>query len=287
VDTGGTGNIRVAITVVLGSDTNNVDAGLHAQACVPTGLDIYYVLDSSASMAEAFQGATTKLDAAKAAIAATNDFGATWDNGTRVGLIGYYGNNPSGGNQAGAILQPVDLTDIYTDITDAFPFIQPRGSTPTSHAMRAAGVEMANNWNGVNKPVVILLTDGVPTVDYFAPTFGRVYLDADVQAVDVRDGSGGFRSIADVRVSGVAYPSFGTFAGEPLATTMEQTLWTLNSSGVPNITIHGIAIQGAQVFNDGIVDYIRTQGNGIFSRPEDLNELLNALEAAIEDSGCP
>jgi uncharacterized membrane protein len=293
------------VTLVAGQDQNHVDAGVQSLSCEPVGLDIYYVLDTSSSMEQSYPGAVNKLEAAKEAISAANDLVESLSPESRVGLLPFYGTNPSNGNTVGVTVDPlVFLTNDYDTFDGYMAMLDPIGFTPTAQAIRASAFWLWAETNGTNKPILILLSDGVPSVSYDPDTFpdpmsmGFAYEQDEVDDVNIRDGRGRFVSIGDVRSMGRILP-YGTYTKEgqvytyttakPVADTMESVKYALNEMGLDNLTMHGIAIQGngpISTFNDGIIEYVADAGNGVFVNPNSLSTLLDALETTILDSSC-
>lgn len=310
-----TANAVVTVQVVIGSDTEHVDAGLYEiEACVPIGLDIIYLLDTSASMVEPYSGSTSKLDAAKEAIRSTNDLVSGWNNGSRVGLMGYYGANADDDyGLTEAFFNPrVPLTTNYASVNTALDSAVALGSTATALGLRTAASFMAMENNTVNIPVIILLTDGVPTVDFDSLTIletlpgeylisaqGYVYLDAHVSPIDIRTTPGGpelpgFRSIAEVRTMGVDYSgtypgtyewngqTYTYYSGKAMADAMDAALWAVNGAGMNDLTMHGIFIRGqGATFNDGIVEYVADAGGGIWDSPSNLQALREDRKSVV------
>jgi RHS repeat-associated protein len=274
--------------------------------CEPVGLDIYYVLDVSGSMQDAYAGGGSKLEAAKSAITQTNQLLESFNNGSRVALLPFYATNPSNGPSAGVTVDVmVPLTDDYTTFEGYLNLTDPLGSTPTPHGLRAATTAIVSDTNGINLPVFILLSDGVPTVSYDPNNFpdpmsqGHVYGENAVNLIDIRDGIGGFLPITEVRSlgSGVTY---GTYiapedgleydytTAKPLADAMAATQFAVNYTGLEELVIHAIGLQGADIFNAGMLEYIAVTGGGVFAAPNTLDLLKQSLENAVQTSGdCP
>jgi hypothetical protein len=313
---------RLQVILTTGTDATNIDAGAYVEVDACTiGLDLYYVLDLSGSMDLGYgtdsQGnPITKLEAAAEAIRQTNDVIYGWNNGSRVGLLSFYGN--AGGYQVSAFvdqnLEMLMLNDPgdpgnthYNNFLAILPQLGANGTTPTSTAIEVAYQRLNDVWDGNHVPVIILITDGVPTVNGDNPLgppnpweytgySGYLFDDEDVQEVDVRDGMGGFRSIADVRADGELYgfppgptPNIFINAGDPVADAMEQANAAI-ANGPTGLAIHGVAIQSqfsGDIFNDGLIEYVSAGvGNGIFADSENLTELIADLEAAVSQSSC-
>jgi hypothetical protein len=309
---------RLEVVLMPGADATSIDAGVYVQAQSCTvGLDLYYVLDLSGSMDLGYgmdsQGnSITKLQAAAKAIQHTNQMIYSWNNGSRVGLLTFYGN--AGGTQVSSFVdQNLELLTLndpfdpgnthYNNFQNILPQLGANGTTPTAAALEVAYRRLSDSWDSNHVPVIILITDGVPTVNGDNPLgppnpfdyngySGYLFNDADVQGVTVRDGMGGFRSIADVRTSGMPYVFAGgvnLFAGDPVADAMDQANDAM-MFGPPGLNIHGVAIQSqfsGDIFNDGLIEYVSAGvGNGIFADSENLNELTADLEAAVAQSSC-
>lgn len=316
------GYYAVATVVLIPTqDQNHIDAGVTLLSCQPVGLDIYYLLDTSASMGEVYTGATNKLEAAKEAIENTNALVSNWNNGSRVGLMAHYGANADDDyGLTEALFSPrIPLTLDFNSVNTALDNTVALGSTATALGLRTAANFMAIESNSTNKPVIVLLTDGVPTVDY--ETFeildlgdgeyiisaqGYVYLDTHVSSINLHtmqsgSASPGFRSIGEVRALGVDYSGtyegiyewnghfYKYYSGKAMADTMDAANYALSLFQNPTnpLTVHGIAIQGqGATFNATIIDYVATQGNGVFIQPNNLSQLLEALTTSVQASAC-
>jgi uncharacterized membrane protein len=294
---------RVTISVIEGIDMLDVDAGAYPNGVCSVGLDVYYLLDLSGSMDFGYSDGITKLDAAKQAIQQTNSVMAQWNNGSRIGLLGFYG-TAGGGKVSAFVDQIMPMTEDYVSFDTLLGQLNASGTTPTAHGIEVAYQRLAEETNAVNVPVILLITDGVPTVNAdnpFGPPnpfdydgySGYLFNDMDVQAVSIRDGFGGYRSINDVRNDGTLYqfsPAPYTYihAGDPVADVMENAEAAM-LYGPAGLTIHGIAIQGeygGDIFNDAVVEYVAETGNGVFVNPDTLSELTAALQAAVQESAC-
>jgi hypothetical protein len=243
-------------------------------------------------MGQLYGGASNKLEAAKQAIQSTNDVISGWGNGSRFGLITYRGGQNGVGSPPTYEVFTTNrlafrpfyggLTDNMTDFNNELSPLSANGSTPTYHALDFSEGEMLlDNSNG-RTPIFILLTDGVPTISSERFSFN----DADVQAVPIRDGSGGFRSAADVRADGGSGGAPGYFNGEPLADVMEEMDAIMQAQ--PDYTFHAIGIQGqtGNTFNSEILEYVAFAGGGIFANSADLTALSQSLEQAVQESAC-
>jgi len=53
------------------------------------------------------------------------------------------------------------------------------------------------------------------------------------------------------------------------------------------LTMHGIAIQGqGNTFNVNIIEYVATKRERLFVQATNLNNLLDALQIAVQESAC-
>jgi hypothetical protein len=237
-------------------------------------------------------GAGNKLEAAKQAIQSTNTLISGWENGSRFGLITYYGGQNGVGNPATyevvttnqLAFQPFwgGLTSSEADFNNKLNSLSANGSTPTYHALNFSKPEMAADSSGGRLPTFILITDGVPTISGERYSFN----DSDVQAISIQDEQGNFRSAAEVRVDGGSGGAPGYFNGEPLADVMEEIDAIMQAQ--PDYTFHAIGIQGqaANTFNSELLEYVAFVGGGIFADPTDFTALTEVLEQAVEESAC-
>ena len=141
---------------------------------------------------------------------------------------------------------------------------------------------LPGNWDTSHLPVIILVSDRVPTVDL--EHFG--FQDEHVQAVKLYDQSGNFRTPDDVRQRGRLYDQYGQHAGETLADTM-LAIQNLKAT-MPNVIVYAVAVQAAEggIFNDDILRYVAAQGGGDFFMAQDAASLARALQWAYIDSAC-
>lgn len=282
--------------IIAGATTTHVDAGLYSTIC-SANLDVMYILDLSESMTFGYgDGTITKLDGAKQAIIETNRFIESLNNQSRVGLTSFFGG--TGGQIVPAYVNNnIPYTTNFAELNATLSDLGASGTTPTGHAIRLSGKVVQAQTNGTSIPVIILITDGVPTVsDDFVtemPPFpteysGYLFDDEDVQMIPLRLSypNGPFRSIADVREDGTEY-EYNGYAGEPLADAM-QAINDVMELGIDNLHVHGIALQGGpgDIFNPDILQYVASVGDGIFAQPGNLNTLNSALQNAVINA-CP
>jgi uncharacterized protein YegL len=252
----------------------------------PEPIDLVYVLDVSGSMDQLYPGSGKKLEAAQEAIYALNDLvkneGAA---GSRVALVTFHS---AGQGRGRPPVYPTDIKVVSEFTADIDTFnekvkgLDASGGTPTAEALQKVGGWLPGAWDPNHLPVVILITDGVPTVDL--ETYG--FQDNDVQVIDLYDDAGNFRSIADVRNDGKRYDQYNQKAGEPLADAMEQANGLVST--VPDVTVHAIAVQAVHsgIFNDGILKYLAAQGGGEFYTAEDTDGLKESMRRAYFASAC-
>ncbi len=250
----------------------------------PAPVDLLYILDTSGSMEFLYPGSGTKLDAAKESILTLNNWVAQQNNGSRVALITFHGAGQGNGSP------PIYSTDIQVvsgftaDIGAVNNMVQglgASGSTPTAETLNLVASWLPGNWDPNHLPLVILISDGVPTVDL--DHFG--FQDNHVQKVDVYEG-GNPRSPDSVRGSGRLYDRYGQRAGEPLADTM-LAIQNLKAT-LPSLPVYAVAVQSTEggIFNDQILRYIAALGGGEFYYASDANSLAAALQWAYIDSAC-
>lgn len=247
-------------------------------------VDVLYVMDVSASMDMLYPGERTgtKLEAAKQAIKNTNAWlAANAGAGSRVALMTY--NTVSLKDATKAIQLQSGFTGNTGEVDAIVDGLKAGGWTPTGDAMRQATAWMPGAWDSSHVPVVILLSDGVPTIDFDGHTFNQ---DA-VQKTHIYNADGSAKTIDEVRASGKVANTFNERAGDPLADVMVAV--GEFKAALPSITGHTIAIQAAGregVFNDEILRYAAAELGGQFYTSQDAETLQNALQAAILVSSC-
>jgi hypothetical protein len=254
----------------------------------PQPVDLLYVVDVSKSMDMDYYGVGSdlKIDAAKKAIKDLNDLVKTkGGSNSRVALISF--SSALRGTGSPPKYEPhINVVSDFTTDIDAFNALvdglSADRATPTAGALKKVAEWLPGNWNAEHLPVVILLTDGVPTVD-----LDTYYFDGrHVQPISLFNPDGTFRSVEGVRTSGTHYAQYGQKSGETLADAMMEAQ-NLKST-LPDVKVHSIAIQAVYggVFNDGILRYVAAQTGGQFYTAEDTDGLKESLRRAYFDSAC-
>jgi len=247
-------------------------------------VDLVYVLDVSGSMGQAYHGRNTKLEAAKQAILTTNEWVARQNNGSRVALVTFHG----GYSHGKPPIYPADIQLVsgFTEDVEAFNAmvleLDASGSTPT-----AAALEEITDWlPGATDPdhqvVVIVISDGVPTVDLE----GHGFADQYVQQVSLYDRNGEFLTPDEVRQRGKYYSVYRERAGEPLADTM-VAIQHLKAE-MPEVTVHAVAVQTSRkgIFSADVLEYVAVLGEGEFFTARDVLGLTDALQRAYVGGAC-
>lgn len=240
--------------------------------------DMFYIFDVSGSMAWNFDGTTTKIEAAKDAVINLNNSIAADNENHRVGFVtfstnGYYLQN-------GFWHYPLDIDSLAlnSDIVGTNAIVSSwhsQSGTPTGAALNAARLTMVDDWDPLRIPVIVLVSDGVPTVDQ--TELG--YSDNDVQNVDVYDNNGDPYSSAYVATTGSGIPK----AGPVVAEVMDEAQELMNS--LPNATMHSIAIGGTG-FNTEVLQYVADVGGGQYFNATNATELSNQLLSIFNGISC-
>jgi Flp pilus assembly pilin Flp len=255
----------------------------------PTGCeaigDMFYIFDVSGSMAWEFPGADSKLDAAKEAVIRVNNDIIAANNDTRVGFVTFTTTGDyfySGYWQLNVLLNTLPLT---TDIAGVNAIVQtwnPIGGTPTGSAINAARVTMVNTWDPERIPIVVLVSDGVPTVDLL----GRYYPDNYVQNIDVYNNNNVPYNPATVAGTGSIssyYKHSPQRAGYVVADVMYEIQELTRS--LPNATVHSIAIGGSG-FNTEVLQYVADVGGGNYFSADNAAELGQQLSSIFTGIDC-
>lgn len=234
------------------------------------GLDIYYLVDSSSSMAEDLESGMSKIVAVKQAITDTNNWLIAQNPLSRVGVLSFYGSGTFSGNQQqpypGQTTELSPLTSNINQVNNRLNNLLPVDGTPLPLGIITAKTNFDNlstGWNRVNVPMIILLSDGVPTIDeedyaYNAPL---------VSAVDIKDSSGRFLPPTQVALLGAPDPDFpyghGRLAGVPLYHSMRSSnliKQIKNAAGQSNqVNTAGFFLKGVsggqQTDNPDVIEY--------------------------------
>lgn len=259
-------------------------APLELRTCRGKPADILYVVDTSSTMGQLYQGANSKLAAAQTAILMLNEWVASLDNGSRVALVTF--NGPEEGFGTPPIYPPdVTLhapftTDIRTVNTRLLGLI-PSGTKPTAAALDTVADLLAGTVDPAHRPVMILISDGVPTVD-----FDRYRYDPlEVAKVSVTNADGTPLAPEVVRASGTLDALYGQPAGEPLADTMVAAQRLVDA--MPGMPIYALSVQtGSAGAGAQILQVVATTGGGELYTASSAASLLEALQAVYAEQTC-
>jgi PKD repeat protein len=252
----------------------------------PAPIDLLYVLDVSGSMNYRYPGPGTKLEAAQEAILTLNEWISRLDDGSRVALLTYHGAGQAQGRPPHYPTE-IELVSGFTDevetLNAAVMDLEASNSTPTAAALEEVTSWLPGARESDHQPVVILISDGVPTVDLDQHGFADRY----VERVSLYDWQGNFLSPQEVRARGRYYRWYRERAGEPLADTMVAIQGL--KAAAPEATVYAVAVQGTRrrgIFNDDVLRYVAAQGDGAFFTARNASGLTAALQRAFADSAC-
>ncbi|NOX61094.1 MAG: VWA domain-containing protein [Chloroflexi bacterium] len=236
-------------------------------------------------MDQSYVGAGTKLEAAQQAILLLNQVVAEQQNGSRVALVTF---NGAGNGRGDPPLYPAYIRLVQKFTTNFNRFerrllsLDASGGTPTGAALEAVAEYLPQAWKPANRPVVILLSDGVPTIDLDEHGFPDRY----VQPISLYDNAGNFYTPAQVRNMGQYFPIYNERAGETLADAMLGVQHL--KAALPEALVYSVAVQSEAggIFNADILEYVAVQGDGQAYPATDANALAEALKAILSDSTC-
>lgn len=242
--------------------------------------DIFYIFDLSGSMAWDFDGTTTKIEAAKNAAINLNNAVAADNPDHRVGFTTYTGfpwYYTSGWN-AEIKTESLSLTNDIAAANAQVNSWSASGGTPTGGALNAARLTIIEDWDPLRIPVIILVSDGVPTINQ-----NEHYTnDSLVTAIDVYDGNGDPYEPSEVANSG-GFNDHGERAGLVVADTMNEAQEVMRA--LPNATMHSIAIGGGD-FNAEVLQYVADTGGGQYFSASNSSELSNQLISIFNGISC-
>ena len=262
-------------------------------ACDPVQpLDVVVVLDRSGSMTVPFSDGLSRFEAAQQAIVGLFDTLALEADGSRGALVtinGYQSmalNLSSGATvHSGLTADLAALGGVVQGLDGST--IDPMSTTPTPIALRRALGLLVGEHDPTHRPVVILMTDGIPNID----SAGRgplAYTLEEIQAIDLHDASGNFLSVGEVAFRGNFNPDIGTWDGEPLGNTMAEI--QLLKSTFPDLLAYGVALQGDGVglgtFNEDLLDYTAYFTGGKSFSASHTSALEASLLDLLEDTNC-
>ncbi|MEK7142927.1 MAG: vWA domain-containing protein [Patescibacteria group bacterium] len=253
-------------------------------------IDLLYLFDISNSMNNTYAvGEGSKLQAAKSAINQLNNAIAQNSSNSRVGMITFNGGITEGFfcNEVTPtyinVLPPGTSSSIFTsnisELNNNVANLSASGSTPTALAIKRALDWSQGQWNGNHIPIVILISDGVPTIDLAT----RSYSDADVQAISLYDANHNFLSSDVVKTSG-GIDCGSYYNGIPLSNVMDM----INSfhNKLPEVAVYSVAIQAVAggIFNNDIMEYIADSGGGQSYEALNTSALVNVLEGILNEA---
>lgn len=305
-------SILSALAMLLGSASGGVTAiaaGPSAPATTaPTGtptptptptpttdcaLDVYYILDDSSSMSQLLDNGDatrSKLQAAKDSITALNNI-IKGNANNRVGLTYFY-STPTTQGSPDTILTPEmnSLTNNFTTFATnlaAIPTHQlaANDGAPTASAVDAVKARFDNQWNRTNTPMIILITDGVPTVD----VDGWASTEADTAAVAMKDSLGNFLAPNTVRNTGTINAISGRHAGYPIGDYMDKSnliKLILDGSGTQgSVRTFGMYLKGSNYVGTNppdVLQYFALEGNGESYVNDNLTTLNTSMQNTIK-----
>jgi len=142
---------------------------------------------------------------------------------------------------------------------------------------------MIDTWDPLRTPVVVLVSDGVPTLDLN----DLYYNDSYVQNVDVYDNNGVAYTADQVQNTGQTYNGgyyYSNYkAGYVVADVMREIQELTNS--LPDATVHSIAIGGSG-FNTEVLQYVADVGGGQSFQANDANSLATQLLSIFNSISC-
>lgn len=241
-------------------------------------VDMYYVFDVSGSMGWNFDGSSTKIEAARDAVINLNNTIADDNVNHRVGFTTFTtnGSYSSGGKTYYPIqLQSVPLNSDITTTNATVASWQAQAGTPTGAALNEARLTMIDDWNPLRIPIIVLVSDGVPTIDQTE----RGYSDSNVQGVTIYNNNGDPKTANQVENSGSGNPKAGVVVAEVMREAQELM------SALPNATMHSIAIGGTG-FNTEVLQYVADVGGGQYFNATNSTELSNQLVSIFNSASC-
>lgn len=282
--------------------TSSIDVGrVKAQIDPKCAFDLYYILDISGSMSANLIGSSTKkIDMLKSVVTGLNiDIGSA-NSRTQVGFTAFKGRDtrlPLPDRWQPDWERRHLTTDIFT-INNQINSLRPFDGTSMPGAITYSLLGLINESNPDNIPVVILVSDGVPTImrtvadSHTSLTGWRTYEVENVNAINIKDGNGNFLTPEQVKVLRAPNDPSDLYenphiAGEILGRTMETSI-SLNNTVVGPITTIGLYIEGAdyngQTDSQDIVEHFASVNGDNFFTVTTASEMRNALLSKLNET---
>lgn len=261
--------------------------------CEPEdAIDLIIVADRSGSMTALFPDGQTRFEAQQQAIDTLLTALAAENDGSRAAVITINGSDNVVANlTSGATL----LSGLTTDLAGVNGIVQgldvadidPMATTTTPIALRRALELLVAQHDGLNKPVMLLATDGIPNIDGDGQGPNGYELE-EIQGITLRDAMGQFLTWPEVAFRGNFNPELGTRDGETLARSMFE-IQRLKDT-FPELTIYGVALQGDGVglgtFNEDLLEFAAFYSGGLSFSASDSADLTGALLTLLDDTNC-
>lgn len=259
-----------------------------AAACVPNQpIDLVYLVDLSGSAGSAFPGVATKLDAARLAVAETNDLIAAHLPGSRVAVVTFSGGPaPAYNTGAGAAV----LTSLSATLSDSetalatltASAIPSTTSSPLSHGLAMARELLKGSPRANARPVVMVLGDGFVNVD----TLGNgplSYRTTEMSAISILSGSN-YRTVGEVGWLGNWNGPISTWDGQALANSMTQAL-TFKTQ-LPNGSIYSLGLSSGPVYRLDLLGFLADYTGGHYRSAGDTTALGIAVTELFAGLSC-
>ena len=272
---------------------NDVDPGPVTVGCnAQDPVDVIYLLDMSGSMARVFDG-SSKLEASRQAIHRLNDTFSTLVDGSQGALITYsldqFETDPAEATQV--VSSFADFATVSSALDGLnFNAVAPLDASPTALALAAAKQLLQTAGNPAHRQVLIWFTDNLPNVDDQL-NGGTVYKEAEVRALSILNGTGGFLPRGEVAWLGNEnFLPDGTkvYDGEVLADAMAGIEFLLEAFPTTLILSAVPRDDGSStpVISEELLDYAALQSGGAVFGGTDSDQLIAAMSDLLAEAYC-
>ena len=247
--------------------------------------DIFYIVDVSGSMDWSFPGADSKMEAAKDAVTAVNNEVIAANNDTRVGFVTFTTSGSYWLNDYRRRPPQLNTTPLTTNVAGINTLVagwNPLSYTPTAAALNEARLTMIDTWDPLRIPIVILVTDGVPTTDLDE----LVYHDDDVQDIEIYDGSNNPYASSFVATTGETNNSY-YYSWKPTGSVVADVMNEIVElkASLPDVVVHSIAIGGSG-FNTEVLQYVADAGGGDYFAANNASQLAAQMSSIFNSIDC-
>jgi fibro-slime domain-containing protein/uncharacterized repeat protein (TIGR01451 family) len=311
---GGTVDVPLADPVLVGANVSSYDPAVPKTAafdrfrlCRPAAipvppaapcderpLDLVYLVDLSGSMKRPHGAAAgnSRLDSVRDTLLQVQQGLAARGDGSRSALIVASGNGVAANNLANGARLTAGFTAGQAAVANALGQLDDAGiveqaSSPAAIALDKALRVLVEQRDPNHRVMLLWATDNLGNIDA-AGRGPRFYTDAELQAIAVADGQGGFVGPEQVLFQGNFNPTIFTYDGQAVADAMQATSRLLET--VP-LRVVGLVPRGdgspdRPILREDLLEWMaQRSGGGVFGA-SDRSGLIGLAPSLLEAAAC-